>query len=119
MIKVGEYLRTPYGIRKIIAIPKHDKYQDDGFSVDDRFIVCGRGAMRKLKTTPNILDLIETGDLMYLDISPDDCGGIVVPRIAETQRELDNYIRDIKDGNSILRGIVTREQIQENIYLIR
>ena len=62
-MKVGEYFRTPYGdIGKITDIPKHDKYQDDGFYLDDEFIICGRKAMKELKSTPNIIDLIEVGD---------------------------------------------------------
>ena len=35
-----------------------------------------------------LMDLVEPGDLMYIDISPDNYGGIVVPRVTETKAEL-------------------------------
>lgn len=67
MIKVGEYIRTPWGeIGKITDIPKHNKYFDDGFSINGEFHTCGRLAMKELESTPNIIDLIEVGDLVIL-----------------------------------------------------
>ena len=64
------------------------------------------------------MDLIECQDLLYIDISPDNCGGIVVPRIAETQEELNKIISNIKNGVWILKEIVTKEQIKSNAYTI-
>ena len=67
----------------------------------------------------NILDLIEVGDLMYLDISPDDCNGIVVPRITETQYELNNYKEVIKSKKYVLKSIVTHEQLKNARYKVK
>lgn len=119
MIKVGEYIRTPYGdIGKITDMPKHNKYFDDGFSIENHFIECGRIFRQSLKSSPNIIDILGVGDLMFIDICPDDCGGIVVPRIAETERELENYIKEFKSGKYIFKGIVPKEKIESITYWV-
>ena len=123
MIKVGEYIRTPYGIGKIIHIPKHIWYADDGFVVEEgkttRFIECGSKYMKKnLKSTPDIIKLLEPRDLLLIDIDNGYEGGIVVPRIPETQVELNNFINNFKDGTTTLVGIVSHEILQEHVYWI-
>lgn len=122
MIKVGEYIRTPYGIGKIAYIPKHSRYADDGFVVEDtkpRFIECGRTYMQKhLKSTPDITELLEPQDLLYIDIDNGYEGGIIVPRVPETQKEVYDYIKSFKKGKTTLIGVVPREILQENVYLI-
>ena len=70
------------------------------------------------KASHNIIDLIEPMDLMFIDICPDDCGGIVVPRIAETLRELNDFKERFASGNCILKGVVTKEQIKANTYWV-
>ena len=119
MIKAGEYIRTPYGkIGKITDIPKHSVYFDDGFSLEHEFIQCGRDIMKELESKPDITDLVAVGDLMFIDISPDDCGGIVVPRIAETLAEGLNYNKKFKSGEYVLKGIVPKEKIESMTYWI-
>lgn len=66
--------------------------------------------------SPNIIDLIEPMDLMYIDISPDDCGGIVVPRVPETLNELNEIKEKIKRGECILKGVVTHEQLSKEAF---
>ena len=118
-LKINEYFRTPYGkIGKITDIPKHSVYFDDGFSIEHEFIECGRDIMKELESTPDISDLVAVGDLMFIDISPDDCGGIVVPRIAETLAEEQNYNKKFKSGEYILRGIVPKEKIESMTYWV-
>lgn len=62
---VGEYIRTPKGIGKITNIyTGHNKQEDSGFCIDsckEKFY-CGRSAMKELKSSPNIIDLIEEND---------------------------------------------------------
>jgi len=64
-MKVGEYIRLPLGIGKITKIyTGYNKQEDSGFCIDiyrDK-IYCGNNAMKKLKSSPNIIDLIEVGD---------------------------------------------------------
>jgi hypothetical protein len=71
-----------------------------------------------IKASHNIIDLIEPMDLMFIDISPDDCGGIVVPRVAETEAELKKYKKDFASGWFVLKGVVTREQIENMTYKV-
>ena len=66
----------------------------------------------------NIIDLIEPMDLMFIDISPDDCGGIVVPRVSETLNELEKWKERISSGECILKGVLTKEQINNNCYWV-
>ncbi len=71
-----------------------------------------------IKTDFNIINLIEPMDLMYIDISPDDCGGIVVPRIAETLNELDKWKSRFANSICILKDVVTHEQLENGKYKI-
>jgi hypothetical protein len=63
-----------------------------------------------------LVNLVETGDLMYIDISPDNYGGIVVPRVAETLNELNKWKERFASGECILKAILTKEQIINNWY---
>ena len=127
-IDVGMYVRTEYGISKIVNI---------FFEKTGTFIETDNGLGNCNMSTKgiyileedyktfidnnvknNIIDLIEPMDLMFIDISPDDCGGIVVPRIAETLDELERWKEHIFNGYWILKGIVTREQIEYTIYKV-
>lgn len=118
MIKVGEYIRTPYGIGKITDIPKHNKWFDDGFSVEHKFIECGYKFRNTLTSTPDITKLLEPQDLLYIDIDNGYEGGTIVPRVPETQKEVYDYIKSFKKGKTTLIGVVPREILQDNIYLI-
>jgi len=72
------------------------------------------------KSSSNILDLIEPWDLLYVDIDPDDgYGGIIVPRIAETEAELDRWKTKIINKEWKLEGVVTKEILEENIYEVK
>ena len=105
-MNVGNYVRTKNG--KIIKIK--DKHYSYLFETEYR------EEYKVIKSSPNTLDLIGVGDLMLIDISPDNCGGIVVPRIAETQAELDEFISKIQKGEYILEGVLTKEQIENQVY---
>ena len=118
-LEKGMYVRTDMGdISKIKSIWENErvffenKVDIDWFTSDS----FGISYLKKCKASHNIIDLIEQQDLLFIDISPDDCGGIVVPRIAETLAELEIYKERINSGEYILKGVVTREQIQSNLY---
>lgn len=123
-MKIGDYVRIVDNlgkqfIGKIYNINEFRepsmKYAIDCQIFNDYAFI---GDERIVKSNPNILELLEPMDLLYIDISPDDCGGIVVPRIPETLDELNNYINRIKSGECILKGVVTREQIENNMYKV-
>lgn len=119
-LKVGDYVRTKKGIiGKIITIGDKIitigmgyvgiKFNDDACFVEKEDIITA---------SDNILDLLAPMDLMYIDVSPDDCGGIVVPRIAETLNELEKLKERIMLGECILKGIVTKELLEQNTYRV-
>lgn len=112
-MKVGDYVRTKDGKffkwNNLCTTDKKDYEEHTRKILFDE---------NKLKSSPNIIDLLQPMDQMYIDISPDNCGGIVVPRIPETYCELNQIINEIKLGNYVLKGIVTKEQLMENMYKV-
>lgn len=111
-MKVGEYVRTPYGIRKVKDIRIKSNYLDDGFYVEDRFIVCGHKAMQEVISSPNIIDLIEVGDYV---------NGVRVDEIKNgeirTSSHYDGYICNLCDEEDI-KSIVTKEQFESIEYKV-
>lgn len=71
-----------------------------------------------IKSSPDILDLLKPMDLLYIDTDNDYAGGIIVPRIAETYCELKQIINEIKLGNYILKGVITKEQLENCMYKV-
>jgi hypothetical protein len=128
-LEVGMYVRTKKGlIAKYIKI--NNKYEWHVFDNKIQwFYEYYRNEIdfdswedfikeKVVKASHDIIDLIEVMDLMFIDISPDDCGGIVVPRIAETLDELERWKEHISNGYWILKGIVTKEQIESARYKV-
>ena len=129
-LSVGMFIRTPLGIDKIIYLRKQDEYgcnydtqlehylflnnKRDYISIDGECF-----EKEKIKTSHELKDLVEPMDLMYIDISPDDWGGIVVPRVAETLNELKKWKKRFDSGKCILKGIVTREQLESMSYKVK
>ncbi len=121
-LETNMYVRTKDGIIAKCTEIRINRYMFDkiilenGYYNDWEFIDIPKEKSLIKKASHNIIELIEQQDLLFIDISPDDCGGIVVPRIAETLAELEEYKERIKSGECILKGVLTREQIQANIY---
>ena len=118
-MKVNEYVRTPYGIRKVKDIRIKDNYLDDGFYVEDKFIVCGHKAMQEVKSSPNIIDLIDVGDYVngYLvtDISLDAYKDKII-FVGQRKIEESGYYRSYY--NSQIKSVVTKEQFSNCEYRI-
>lgn len=129
-MKVGDYVRTPYGIRKIKSIPPHNKYQDDGFYVEDRFILCGREAMNEIITSPNIIDLIEVGDyvngykIVKIFVNKYNWKKLLIAMQREDEYEYSDYIEDYFCDDSIhiynedIKSILTKEQFERESYIV-
>lgn len=137
-MNIGDYVKNKYGYGKVISIIKgNDGYCDivvfdndlvfmvdkDGNEIEDEPLInklplWEKININKIKRSINLIDLIEVGDLMYVDICPDDCGGIVVPRVAETINELIKYKKKFKKKEYILKGIVSKEQLQKMTYWV-
>ena len=117
-LRSGMYIRTTEGyICKILKLNK--SFEDDGYldhnDIDSPCIQ----EKNIVKVKRNLLDLVECFDLIYVDISPDNYGGIVVPRIAETYAELKRFISNIKCGSWVLKGVVARELLIKNCYMVK
>ena len=115
----GMYVRTKYGIAKIINISDEYLECDNTImkSFEESFCSWSISELNIVKANYKLEDLVEAGDLMYIDVSPDNYGGIVVPRVAETQNELDKWKQRFASGECILKGVLTKEQIVSNWYL--
>ena len=121
-MKIGDYARTECGIAKIKGFETKNK---EVIELDKDIMICNMDCYRNcctinqvIKSSPNIVELLEPIDLMYIDIDNGYAGGIVVPRIAETQNELNEYMEKIKNGTYILKGVVTHEQLENNVYKV-
>lgn len=112
MLKIGEYFRTPWGdIGKITNIPKHNKYFDDGFCLEGKFITCGSEAMKELNSTPNIIDLIEEGDYV---------NGKEIEQIINNELyfETSDMASEISFKEKDIKSIVTKEQFESMKYKV-
>lgn len=73
-LEVGEFIRTPYGIRKIVNITKDDGYGKPKVRVIeldrhlntpykfDYIFYTDENVIKKCKTSYNIIDILEVGD---------------------------------------------------------
>ena len=112
-MNVGDYVRTEISSLNIQRIGKIKEI------IGEYFIHTDIGTYDKeniIKSSPNIIDLLQPMDLIYVDIDNNYASGIIVPRIAETQAELNLMIDLIKSGKWILKGIVTKEQLDSMRY---
>ena len=125
-LEVGEFIRTPYGIRKIVNITKDDGYGKPKVRVIeldrhlntpykfDYIFYTDENVIKKCKTSYNIIDILEIGD--YVNGYPiyeiveyeDDTRAIV---IADDNKSIMWKKQDIK-------SVITHEQIEQMEYRI-
>ena len=128
-MEVGDYVRTIYGIKRVtnIICGQDVRFDNtDGFDEDLRNyhnydgIAYDGTTWNEIveRTAPNIIDLIEPNDLLYIDIDDGYAGGIIVPRVPETLEELNKMKENINNGDWILKGIITHEQLESMEYKI-
>lgn len=116
----GMYVRTEYGIAKIINIS--DEYLECNNTImksfEESFCSWSISELNIVKANYKLEELVEPMDLMYIDVDPNDgYGGITVPRVAETLNELKKWKQRFASGECILKGVLTKEQIVSNWYL--
>lgn len=115
-LKPNMYIRTKEGkIDKVLEINTED-FDEPVVRLASYPLGMYQGMFEYKKTDYNLLELIEPMDLMYIDISPDNCGGIVVPRIAETLNELEEWKERIRSGECKLIEVATSQQIRSISY---
>ena len=125
-LEIGKFIRTPYGIRKIVNITKDDGYGKPKVRVIeldrhlntpykfDYIFYTDENVIKKCKTSYNIIDILEIGD--YVNGYPiyeiveyeDDTRAIV---IANDNKSIIWEKQDIK-------SIVTKEQFENMEYRI-
>ena len=120
-MRAGDYARYKYEnciyIGKIKFISEVMGFEETlQLNIDD----CMEEILKEdvIKSSPNITDLLHPMDLIYVDVDNNYAGGIIVPRIAETQAELNIMIDLIKSGQWILKGVVTNEQLDNIRYKV-
>lgn len=125
-IKTGEYVRTRWG-----CIAKFEGIHE-GFYEFDNIIMDESCAVRENlfvdiveKTSPDIIDLIELGDLVRLfmedNLDKEDTNIFEVIAITRDKKEIGVFTKDCElDFYPIenLRGIVTKEQFESMEYRI-
>lgn len=109
-MNVGDYVRTKYGISKIISNPNENAFNIDIYKKDRITLRCIK-QKDVIKSSPNIIDLIEAGDYVngYIvkDILDNGPNGLVVQTAIDFL-----YEREIK-------SIVTKQQFSQMEYKIQ
>lgn len=115
-MKTGDYVRiirvNRTYIRKIMSTYKNLFILDKAFD-GSRYEISRE---KIIESSSDILDLIHPGDLIYIDICPDEYEGIPVYRVLETLEDVELRKEDIRKGKAILKGIITREQLSTVLY---
>ena len=116
MLKIGEYTRINGKIGKVKDIVLNgNNYEDSGIYLENEKFILGKEEIYKLKSSYNIIDLIEEGDYV---------NGVEV-----IGKEFDNFNKEylqcgvgdyvictfeIKD----IKTILTKEQYENNCYKV-
>lgn len=117
-LRPNMYIRTKEGkIDKILEINTED-FDEPTVRLASYPIGMYQGMFEYEKANYDLLELIKPLDLMFIDIDPNDnCGGlVVVPRIAETINELEEWKERIRSGECSLVTVATSQQINEICY---
>lgn len=116
-IRVGEYIRTKYGIAKVIRDNKDEKAYFDNYDIDKELDGCNFiNDFEILKHSSDILELIEVRDfingLRILDLErKEDRILACIAKIGPKEYWQTFYKEDIID-------IVTKEQFEHEKYIV-
>ena len=129
-LEIGKFIRTPYGIRKIVNITKDDGYGKPKVRVIeldrhlntpykfDYIFYTDENVIKKCKASYNIIDILEVGDYV---------NGNKVIEIEKNYKFIDGTIRDIlwtdtKMQKAIwdetIKSIVTKEMYSSVKYRV-
>lgn len=123
---IGQFIRTPYGIRKIVNITKDDGYgkprvkviQLDGFlNTGYKFsfeFYTDEKIIKECKASYNIIDILEVGDYV---------NGALVVEIIKNNRKLEPRTMIYVNGyvgfyNEEIENVVTKEQFEQMSYKV-
>ena len=124
-LEVGKFIRTPYGIRKIVNITKDDGYGKPKVRVIeldrhlntpykfDYIFYTDENVIKKCKASYNIIDILKVGDMV---------NSLIVTRISEdneTNKKYINLYGSICEWeNEEIKSIVTKEQMEQMAYKV-
>ena len=116
MLKIGEYTRINGKIGKVKDIVLNgNNYEDSGIYLENEKFILGKEEIYKLKSSYNIIDLIEVGDYV---------NGVEV-----IGKEFDNFNKEYLQcgvGDYVIctfevkdiKTILTKEQYENNCYKV-
>lgn len=125
-LEIGKFIRTPYGIRKIVNITKDDGYGKPKVRVIeldrhlntpykfDYIFYTDENVIKKCKTSYNIIDILEKGDYV---------NGYPIYEIVEYENDT-RAIVIADDNKSIIwkkqniKSVVTKKQFENMEYRI-
>lgn len=123
-LEVGKFIRTPYGIRKIVNITKDDGYGKPKVRVIeldrhlntpykfDYIFYTDENVIKKCKTSYNIIDIIEAGDYVngrkVVDIFYDANDNIMEVCV----------LGSIEYDNNEIKSVITHEQMERMAYKV-
>ena len=125
-MKVGDYVRTEYGItqfkeyettngEKLLCIPVKDGSQGIFANVEDI-----------IKSSPNIIDLIEEGDYINgLKVEKNKYGELYTSyvyyggEIGRTGEVYTTWLEEYKDNEDYIDSILTKEQFESMEYKVK
>lgn len=123
-LEIGKFIRTPYGIRKIVNITKDDGYGKPKVRVIeldrhlntpykfDYIFYTDENVIKKCKTSYNIIDILEIGDYV---------NGYPIYEIVEYENDT-RAIVIADDNKSIIwkkqniKSVITHEQMEQMAY---
>lgn len=120
-MKTGEYIRINGKIGKIKDIVLNGNlYEDSGIYLEDEKIILGKEEIHNLKSSKNIINLIEVGDILLIKDFVDEASMIFNDMYyVQNENQLFNIKRDLeKNKNMKISKILTKEQYENNSYKV-
>ena len=128
-LEIGKFIRTPYGIRKIVNITKDDGYGKPKVRVIeldrhlntpykfDYIFYTDENVIKKCKASYNIIDILEVGDYVngYKVSFKDNDYKPFVQCDYPVQEGTTNHYRFYEEA---IYSIVTKEQMEQMAYKV-
>lgn len=119
MLKIGEYTRINGKIGKVKDIVLNgNNYEDSGIYLENEKFVLGKEEIYKLKSSYNIIDLIEEGDYVndYKILEIVKGFKVIVDKLELNTRDGNYYLKQFT--NNEIKSIVTKKQYENNVYKV-
>ena len=117
MLKIGEYTRINGKIGKVKDIVLNsNNYEDSGIYLENEKFILGKEEIYKLKSSYNIIDLIEEGDYVndYKILEIVKGFKVIVDKLELNTRDGIYHLKQFT--NNEIKSIVTKEIFKANEY---